>query len=94
MRRQLFLFNPRSVEKDVAKSEIRILTWNISNPSIARARRQYEWLLKTEANVIILTEAKRSDGCLFLRDGLENVGFKVFFPESSANSYSLLIAEK
>lgn len=94
MHRQLFLFNPKAVEKNASKSQIRILTWNISNPSIGRARRQFEWLLKTEANVIILTEAKYSDGCLFLKNGLENVGFNVFFPEPSSNSYSVLIAEK
>jgi len=92
--RQLFLFTPSTVTKKAAESEIRILTWNISNPSLSRACKQLEWLASTKANVIILTEARRSEGCTFLRDGLENMGFSVFFPALAHDKYCVLMAEK
>ena len=97
MSRQLTLLgfsNSETVSKNVASSEIRVLTWNIANPSLDRAYKQFDWLIKSKANVIILTEAKHSKGCFYLRDALESVGFKVYFPSPQNNDYCVIIAEK
>ncbi len=97
MGRQTHLFgfsNSETVNEDIASFEIRILTWNIANPSINRAYKQFDWLIKTKANVIILTEAKYSRGCLYLGDALESVGFKVYFPLPQDNDYCVILAEK
>lgn len=94
MARQLFLFKPKSVKREVAKTEIRVLAWNVANPSLERAKKQYQWISNTEANIIILTEIKNSLGGAFLRDALENIGFNVFAPKAKSKVYSVLIAEK
>ena len=95
MARQMFLFDiPGVVKNNIASSEIRILNWNIANPSIERAYKQFDWLIKTKANIIILTEAKYSKGCTYIKDGLENVGFNVLFPEPENNDYNVMLAAK
>lgn len=97
MARQPLLFGSSDldvVKEDVALTEIRLLTWNISNSSIERAYRQFEWLLKTKANIIILTEAKYSKGSLYIKEGLENLGFNVFFQQPPRKEYGVIIAEK
>jgi len=94
MDNQLLLFAPRSVATELARSEVRVLTWNIANPSLRRAQDQLRWLLGTEANVIMLTEARRSAGSSFLANALRNSGFRVFWQIPSGNEYSVVVAEK
>lgn len=94
MARQIPLFSPESVDEQVAKTEMRLLIWNVANPSLDRARKQFEWLTNTKANVIILTEAKSSAGCYYLKESFENIGFKVFFSRAPDDRYSVLVAEK
>lgn len=96
MGRQTLLFNLRESDEvnESTSPDMRILNWNISNPSIERAYKQFEWLIKTKANIIILTEAKYSKGCRYLRDALTDVGFKVYFPKPLDNDYTVIIAEK
>ena len=80
-----------------------VFTWNIGGPSLERARKQYEWLKEQPADVFVLTECKRSDGCLFLERSfegrtverfLQDVGYHVAFPKPSGNEYGVLIASK
>lgn len=94
MVRQLSLFSPKSVDEQVAKTEMRLLIWNVANPSLGRAKQQFEWIANTKANVVILTETKSSNGCIYLKDAFEDIGFKVFFPQAATNRYSVLVAEK
>jgi len=86
--------NSEGVREDMAFFEIKMLNWNIANPSVNRAHRQFEWLMEIGANVIILTEAKYSGGSLYLGDALESVGFTVYFPVPENNDYCVIIAEK
>ena len=76
------------------QTQIRLLNWNIRNPSLSRAQRQADWLIQTGANVIILTEAKYSQGCRFLSDWLASYGFTLFFPQPSTTDYCVIVAIK
>jgi exodeoxyribonuclease III len=97
MGRQMFLFGEPgadAVSDDVALAEIRILAWNIQNPSVERAKSQVDWLIETKANVIILTEAKQSKGSHHIVSSLESLGFQVFFADLVEDEYTTLIATK
>lgn len=76
------------------QAQIRLLNWNIRNPSLSQARQQANWLIHTGANVIILTEAKYSQGCRFLSDWLTSYGFTLFFPQPSMTDYCVMVAIK
>jgi exodeoxyribonuclease III len=95
--RQLALHESSIALKDTLptpQAQIRLLNWNIRNPSLSRAQQQADWLIQTGANVIILTEAKYSQGCRFLSDWLTSYGFTVFFPQPTTMDYCVIIAIK
>lgn len=73
---------------------ILLLTWNVANPSIERARAQWVWLAGTGANVIVLTEIKASIGCEYLHHQLKINGYKVFNETRKEDSYGVLVAVK
>lgn len=79
---------------DEANVPIKILNWNIRNPCIGRAKQQTDWILQIDADIVILTEAKYSQGCLFLCSWLESYGFKVFFPRPADKDYCVIVAIK
>ena len=58
---------------------LRILNWNIAHASLGRAKKQADWLLLSEANVIILTEASSGPGSAYLHDRLESWGYQTIF---------------
>lgn len=76
------------------RHQIEIVNWNISNPSLIRATRQANWLLKGAFDIITLTETKSSNGCLYLKDRLESFGYHVIFPKPGKNGYGVLVASK
>ena len=80
-----------------------ILTWNIGGPSLERAKKQFQWLEKQPTDVLILTECKNNNGCLFLERSfkgytierfLQDNGYHVVFPKPSGNEYGVLIVSK
>lgn len=84
--RQLFLdecLRKEDGEKipDKIVTQIRLISWNIAHPSLARAYKIAHWLEARQENVLVLTEASDSPGCDFLRNRLESLGFKVIFPK-------------
>lgn len=97
MGRQMFfheLFTSKKERKEEQLSELRILNWNIRNPSLKRAKEQADWINKTNANIIILTEVKYSEGGVYIRDCLESFGFNVFFPRPEKDDYCVMVASK
>jgi exonuclease III len=80
--------------RPLPQTQLRLLNWNIRNPALPRARQQADWLIQTGANVIILTEAKYSQGCRFLSDWLSSYGFTLFFPQPSTTDYCVIVAIK
>ena len=75
-------------------AHFKLLNWNIRNPSLDRAKRQAKWIVQTGANVVTLTEAKRSTGCTFICDWLSRAGFDVFPSEQETNDYCVIMATK
>lgn len=58
-------------------STLKLLTWNIGNPSVERAQRQLEWLGLRPEHVFMLTETKASAGCQLLTDSFKAAGYDV-----------------
>ena len=56
---------------------VSFLTWNVSNPSIDRARRQLAWLATRSEPLLVLTETKASAGCALLQESFEAAGYEV-----------------
>ena len=73
-------------------SAVRCLTWNIQNSSLQRATRQVKWLQKNDFDIIVLTEAKLSDGCAYIKDRLTSLGYVTIFPKPENNDYSQILA--
>lgn len=71
-----------------------LFCWNIANPSAQRAEKQAEWLLKRSENVLVLTEVKRSEGCMFLERYFQAYGYNVIFPKPEGNEYGVIIISK
>lgn len=74
--------------------QVSVFCWNISNPSLERAKKQAEWLIKRQENILVLTELKRSEGCLFLENFFISRGYNVIFPKPIDNDYAVMIASK
>lgn len=75
-------------------NNISLFCWNIANPSIERAAKQGEWLRKRPEQILILTEIKRSDGCIFLQRYLESYGYYTIFPKLEDREYGTMIASR
>lgn len=85
--------------------KIRILTLNIGNPSIERAKKQCQWLLEQDDDIFILTETKNSKGCDYISFFFEEYGrnlftcstlkrYHVFFPHVDNKELGVMIISK
>lgn len=96
MKYQIHLFDLHqqpAVKDDKSETELKLLNWNIANSSKQKAIKQVDYILKSQANVIVLSEAKYSDGCRYIIEVLLNLGFEVFYERSEKN-YSVIVAYK
>jgi len=94
---QGFLFGDATdvVDDDVARTELRLLAWNVQSPSLERTRRQLDWLYQSRVNVLVLTEVKTGDGSAHLAKDLESNGFDVHLAAlGPGEKYPNLIATK
>ena len=82
----------KSQEKQ--KSKFSLFCWNIANPSVKRAGKQAEWLRKRPEDVFILTEAKWSEGCIFLKHYFQAYDYNVIFPKPKEKEYGVIIISK
>ncbi|MFH1780661.1 MAG: endonuclease/exonuclease/phosphatase family protein [Candidatus Nealsonbacteria bacterium] len=73
---------------------ISLFCWNIANPSSNRAAKQAGWLRKRPEDFLVLTEAKRSEGCFFLKRYFETCGYYVIFPKIEGREYGTMIVSK
>lgn len=76
------------------KNKFTLFCWNIGNPSLERAGRQAEWLRKKEVDLFVLTECKRSEGCLFLERYFQAYGYNVIFPKPEEKEFGVMIISK
>ena len=71
-----------------------LLTFNIGNPSAARARLQLQWLASRTEQVLVLTETKASAGCELLADAFTAAGHSVVYPRPEAGDYGAMIVSR
>lgn len=71
-----------------------LFCWNIANPSLERATKQAEWLRKRPEDVLVLTEAKHSEGCMFLERYFQAYGYSVIFPKPEGKEFSVIIVSR
>jgi exodeoxyribonuclease-3 len=73
---------------------ISLLTVNIGNPAVQRARRQLAWLSDQGADVMVLTETKASAGCDLLRDAFTRAGYHVAGAVPADRGYGTMIVSR
>ncbi len=84
---------------------LKIMTLNIGNPSLQRAKRQIDWLENREEDIFVLTETKVSEGCFYLEeyfgeDGTtlfnygEKAKFNVWFPRSRTGDLGVMVLSR
>lgn len=71
-----------------------IFCWNIANPSLDRAKKQMAWLNGCEAELLVLTESKASEGCAFLERSFLERGYQVAVGRPDGGEYGVMIASK
>ena len=92
-RRQRFLDELVTSRREyVVSSMIRCLNWNVRTPSLRRATKQMKWLEENSFDVIVLTEVKASQGCIYVKDRLVSLGYTVVFPEPEDEDYGVILA--
>ena len=80
---------------------IKIMTMNIGNPSIERARKQIEWIKNRNEDIFVLTETKNSAGCALIEevfsehrlDGVQS-NINVVFPRSATKDLGVMCLSK
>jgi len=81
-----------SRREGVVPGRIRCLNWNVRNPSLRRAIKQMKWLEENGFDVIVLTEVKASQGCIYVKDRLLSLGYTVAFAEPEDEDYGVILA--
>ncbi|WP_346888876.1 endonuclease/exonuclease/phosphatase family protein [Clostridium sp. UBA1056] len=79
---QISLFDKEYVKLKANEKKIKILFWNIQNPSYERAKKQLEWMYSLNVDVFILTEVKLSNGFYYIKTELEQLGYEIVFNRS------------
>lgn len=92
----MFLFGEHDKASDEPQTtqSIKLLAWNLQSPSLERAHEQTNWLLNTNANVLLLTEAMPTEGSYYLLSTLESSGFELFYTISHDEKYFTAICVK
>ena len=49
-------------------NKVRLLSLNIGNPSLERARKQCLWLEGRQEDIFVLTETRESRGCEYIKN--------------------------
>lgn len=71
-----------------------LFCWNIANPSVERAGKQAKWLQDRQEDVIVLTETKKSGGCLFLEKYFQDNGYNVISSRPKEKEFGVIIASR
>ncbi|ACU37538.1 endonuclease/exonuclease/phosphatase family protein [Actinosynnema mirum] len=75
------------------QDQLRVLTWNVQRASAARTRAQVEWLVRQEADVLVLTEVSAGESGGLLARWLRERGYQVLLPDPAPEDrYRVLLA--
>jgi exodeoxyribonuclease-3 len=58
-----------------------VLTLNVGNPALERARRQRDWLARRDEDVFVLTETGSGPGTHLIAESFADAGWSVTYPE-------------
>ena len=58
-----------------------VLTLNVGNPALERARRQRDWLARRDEDVFVLTETGSGPGTQLIAESYRDAGWSVTFPD-------------
>ncbi|MCG8467922.1 MAG: endonuclease [Gemmatimonadetes bacterium] len=73
---------------------LRVLNWNVGNPSAERALMQCDWLSRQAADAIVFTEVKDSAATRLFQTVLANLDYRVQYAPDPDGGYSTLLAAR
>lgn len=82
------------IKGKISDNKLSIFCWNIANPSIIRAQRQALWLIKRPEDILILTEAKNSEGCDYLKNYFQSLRYSVVFSKPEGREFGVMIISR
>jgi exonuclease III len=85
--------NKEHLRKDMLGC-LRMIVWNIRNPSKYRAIEQCRWLEELDTDLLVLTELKSSQALEYYRDRLASVGYKLFYKLGADSDYLTAIGTR
>jgi len=91
MTRQLFLDMYMRNKFKMDEKVLRILNWNVRNPSYERAAKQCKYIEGLKPHIILLTELKSYNGLKYFNDRLSYLGYNLFY-EPQEDDYFIFIA--
>lgn len=71
-----------------------VMSINVGNPSIDRAKLQLKWILEKEWDILVLSEFKKSKGGIFIENFLNFHGVETFHNLLNSKDYGVLVASK
>ena len=91
MSKQLFLDKYFGNKFEMEEKIVRILNWNVRNPSYQRATKQCRYIEKLKPHLILLTELKSSSGLRYFKERFSYLDYDLFY-EFPEEDYFILIA--
>ncbi|WP_063784185.1 endonuclease/exonuclease/phosphatase family protein [Streptomyces sp. SBT349] len=79
---------------ETTAEHLRVLTFNLNNPSPERAERQLAWLANRPEQVLVLTETAPSKGCDILAERFSQAGYEVDFPAPGPGERGVMIVSR
>ncbi|WP_281506223.1 endonuclease/exonuclease/phosphatase family protein [Amycolatopsis sp. FBCC-B4732] len=71
-----------------------VLTLNIGNPALERARRQRDWLAHRTEDVFVLTETGSGPGTHLIAESYRDAGWSVTYPEHADKERGVMLLSK
>lgn len=71
-----------------------VLTLNVGNPALERARRQRDWLARRDEDVFVLTETGSGPGTQVIADSYRDAGWSVTYPGHPEKERGVMLLSK
>lgn len=71
-----------------------VLTLNVGNPALERARRQRDWLARRTEDVLVLTETGSGAGTQLIAESYRDAGWSVIYPEHPDKERGVMLLAK
>lgn len=71
-----------------------VLTLNVGNPALERARRQRDWLARRDEDIFVLTETGSGPGTRLIAESFATAGWSVTFPDHPDKERGVMLLSK